>query len=126
VALRCGIPCVSKITHLETHGPLPQWRAHERPGTGTSTTSAPGRTCLSVGSFPLRVTQPWPCAELLSRVTTVPASSGSGRSHARQMAEVESDSENYPQNTRCVSQENIPGHTSRSKNTHKKRLLFTG
>ena len=103
MALRCGIPCVAKITHSATHGPLTRWRAHVRPGTGTITISASGRTCFSVGSFPLRVTQPWPCAELLSRVTSMPASSGSGRSHARQMAEVESGREKHPQNTRCVS-----------------------
>jgi len=46
----------------------------------------------------------------------MPASSGSGRSHAGQMAEVESGPEKYPQNTRCVSWErNTRSHISVEK-----------
>jgi len=50
------------------------------------------------------------------RWASMPASSGSGRSHARQMAEVESGREKYPQNTRCVSwEQNTQSHISVEK-----------
>jgi len=59
----------------------------------------------SFRNWVIRVTYPWPCTELLSKVGNVPVRIASGRSQARQVAEVGSGSEKYPHSTLCHSRE---------------------
>jgi len=84
----------------------------------------------SVGSFRnwvIHVTLPWPYTELLSKVGNVHVRIGSGRSQARQMAEVGSGSEKYPHSTLCHSPEQMYPVTHFGKKVpEKRRLLVIG
>jgi len=84
----------------------------------------------SVGSFHnwvIHVTLPWPYTELLSKVGNVHVRIGSGRSQARQMAEVGSGSEKYPHSTLCHSPEQMYPVTHFGKKVpEKRRLLVIG